>query len=61
MTYYKDKLFLFGGIHDITWELDDLHIFDIKAGEWIVLEIDSARKKKEVSPHNLAREDKNAK
>lgn len=51
---------MFGGIHDITWELDDLHIFDIKSGEWVVLEIDSARKKKDISPHNPYLSDKNA-
>lgn len=30
MDYYQGKLYVFGGIHDITWELDDLHIYDIK-------------------------------
>lgn len=30
MNYFKDRLYVFGGIHDITWELDDLHIYDLK-------------------------------
>ena len=50
MTFYEGKIFLFGGIHDITWELDDLHIYDIEKKQWMVLESDSARKKKENSP-----------
>lgn len=28
MTNYKDKLILFGGIHSVTWELDDLWCFN---------------------------------
>ena len=27
---YKETIILFGGIHDITWELDDLYCFDIQ-------------------------------
>ena len=27
---YEDKIFLFGGIHDITKEKNDLYIFDIQ-------------------------------
>jgi hypothetical protein len=30
MSYYDGKLYVFGGIHDITWELDDLHIYNLK-------------------------------
>jgi N-acetylneuraminic acid mutarotase len=29
MEYYDGKLYVFGGIHDITWELDDLHIYSL--------------------------------
>lgn len=50
MNYYNGKLFLYGGIHDITWELDDLIIYDIARNEWNVLETDSARKKKAATP-----------
>lgn len=28
MNFYDGKLYVFGGIHEVTWELDDLHIFD---------------------------------
>ena len=27
---YQNKLILFGGIHDVTWELDDLHYFNLE-------------------------------
>jgi len=30
MNFFDGKLYVFGGIHEVTWELDDLHIFDIK-------------------------------
>lgn len=30
LTFYEDRLYLFGGIHEVTWELDDLHIYNIK-------------------------------
>jgi len=30
MSYHDGRLFVFGGIHDITWELDDLHIYNLK-------------------------------
>jgi hypothetical protein len=29
INYYNDKLYVFGGIYDITWELDDLHIYNL--------------------------------
>ena len=32
---------MFGGIHDITFELDDLWTFDIATRSWIKLEDDS--------------------
>ena len=44
MNYYNEKLYVFGGIHDITWELDDLHIYNIKKERWTTLEQDSPRK-----------------
>ena len=44
LTYYDNKLYVFGGIHDITWELDDLHIYNLKTNKWTTLEQDSPRK-----------------
>lgn len=38
MTYYKNYIALFGGIHDITHELDDLYIFSIEKSQWIEME-----------------------
>ena len=29
MEFFEGKLYMFGGIHDITWELDDLHIYSL--------------------------------
>ena len=29
IEYYHGRLYVFGGIHDITWELDDLQIYNI--------------------------------
>lgn len=29
MEFFEGKLYVFGGIHDITWELDDLHIYNL--------------------------------
>lgn len=26
---FANKLILFGGIHDVTWELDDLYVFNL--------------------------------
>lgn len=33
MNFFDGKLYVFGGIHEVTWELDDLHIFDVKVWE----------------------------
>ena len=44
LTHFENKLYLFGGIHDITWELDDLHIYNLSANKWTTLEQDSPRK-----------------
>lgn len=34
---YKDYIVVYGGIFDITRELNDLHIFDLKKEQWICL------------------------
>ncbi|CAD8196965.1 unnamed protein product [Paramecium pentaurelia] len=45
MLVHDDKIIIFGGIHDITWELDDLFVFNLKKMEWISVDEDSARRK----------------
>mgnify|MGYP001808047374 CR=1 FL=1 len=45
MLAHDEKLIIFGGINDITWELDDLFIFNLKKMEWISVDEDSARRK----------------
>lgn len=42
---FGDSIFLFGGIHDVTWELDDLFAFDLTNNTWRMIEDDSARRK----------------
>lgn len=32
---YKDFLIIFGGIHEVTKELNDMHLYDIKNKRWI--------------------------
>jgi hypothetical protein len=44
---------LFGGIHDITWELDDLWVYEIKAGRWRMVCEDTTRRKEQDS-HSLS-------
>ena len=45
MNLFNDHLVLFGGIHDITWELDDLWVFDIKNNRWRLIYEDTTRRK----------------
>ncbi|CAD8133827.1 unnamed protein product [Paramecium octaurelia] len=42
---YQNELVLFGGIHDITWELDDLYKFQINLQEWKMINKDTSRRK----------------
>lgn len=51
INFSIDRLYVFGGIHDITWELDDLHIYNLVKKNWTTLEQDSPRKlEKKSSP-----------
>lgn len=34
---YKDYMILFGGIHEVTKELDDMIAFSFKKNQWIIL------------------------
>ncbi|CAD8049418.1 unnamed protein product [Paramecium sonneborni] len=45
LIVYQNQLVLFGGIHDVTWELDDLHIFRINQQEWKSINQDTSRRK----------------
>lgn len=47
MNYHEGKLYVFGGIHDITWELDDLHIYYLKVRFylWIELKVGDFRRR----------------
>ncbi|CAD8052466.1 unnamed protein product [Paramecium sonneborni] len=41
---YQNKLVIFGGIHDVTWELDDLHYFNLDIQEWKTINFDTSRR-----------------
>ena len=49
MVSNGENLVIFGGIHNITWELDDLYVFDIKNNNWTMIDSDS--RKKDYSNH----------
>eukprot|EP00347_Sterkiella_histriomuscorum_P006674 403351868 len=34
-SLYKDQMVIFGGIHEVTKELDDMMVFDIKSRKWV--------------------------
>ena len=55
---YKDFLIVFGGIHEVTKELDDMVVYDFKNRRWIQFfeEILSPLKKKSsLSPNSTAK------
>jgi hypothetical protein len=33
---YKEMMVIFGGIHEVTKELDDMIVFDIKNKRWVI-------------------------
>lgn len=52
LTSHDGSIYLFGGIHEVTWELDDLNIYvpkvavlDIQMNNWRTIDIDSPRRK----------------
>ena len=62
MNFFQGRIYVFGGIHDITWELDDLHIYDLKTNRWTTLEQDSPRKieRKAIAKEESAVQDKDS-
>jgi hypothetical protein len=34
---YRQYMLIYGGIFEITKELNDMHVFDTQAGEWLCL------------------------
>lgn len=40
-----------GGIHSITWELDDLCVFDLNTQAWIFIDHDTSRTKEVLEKH----------
>ena len=47
LNCYRDSLVLFGGIHDITWELDDLWIYETKGNKWRMVYEDTTRRREQ--------------
>lgn len=51
MSIYKDRyLLIFGGILEITNELNDLHLFDLKTLNWHTIEEDNKNASQSGSP-----------
>lgn len=42
---YRGYLVLFGGIHDVTKELNDLQLFNFKTNEWLICQDDASPKR----------------
>ena len=38
MVVYEDYIMVFGGIWDVTKELNDLHLYSLTKNEWIVVQ-----------------------
>lgn len=49
-------MIIYGGIYEITKELNDMHIFDLRKEQWVCLfeEINSPKKLVETSPDKSA-------
>lgn len=46
MIEIKGKIIVFGGIHEVTYELNDTWCFDLQKGGWINLDEDTSHRKK---------------
>ena len=46
---FKNNLILFGGIHDITHELDDIYIYKLDKNEWVEIEKNTQLEKAEAT------------
>ena len=61
MGHFQGRLFLFGGIHEVTHELDDLYGIDLTKLKWVELDKDSLNKgksknfKKSIQPQQEAK------
>eukprot|EP00347_Sterkiella_histriomuscorum_P022173 403331423 len=53
-VYENRFIVIFGGIHEITYELNDLHIFDIKNGKWFLCNENNQNASQSGSPKNKA-------
>lgn len=55
MVAYKNRyLIVFGGMQEVTNELNDLHMFDIQLNKWYILEDDNKNASASGSPKNKA-------
>ena len=53
MDIYKDRyLLIFGGILEVTGELNDLHLYDLQTGNWHTIEEDNKNASQSGSPKN---------
>jgi hypothetical protein len=47
-------MIVFGGIHEVTYELNDLHIYDINTNSWYLVNEDDKNASQSGSPKNKA-------
>eukprot|EP00825_Cyclidium_porcatum_P041056 TRINITY_DN5310_c0_g2_i3.p1 TRINITY_DN5310_c0_g2~~TRINITY_DN5310_c0_g2_i3.p1 ORF type:complete len:278 (-),score=48.24 TRINITY_DN5310_c0_g2_i3:186-1019(-) len=59
LSYFEGNLILFGGIHDITHELDDLYVFSLTEKQWYLIDEDSAQNKELSQYQSIQKQQKN--
>ena len=50
---YDSYMVIFGGIYEITKELNDFHLYDFKKNRWITIFEETNSPKKEMSPYGF--------
>ena len=50
ISYNNRYLLIFGGIHEITYEMNDLRIYDLKTQQWHVIEEENKNTSENGSP-----------
>lgn len=43
---------VFGGIHEVTYEMNDLRVFDVKAMKWRIIDEENKNASESGSPKN---------
>jgi hypothetical protein len=48
---YENYMIIFGGIYEITKELNDLHLFDFRKSKWVTIFEEAHSPKRDASPY----------